>query len=282
MTEPRGPRRTSLLAAVATGGAFVVLLGAVVLLAEVTLDGWGVFSGRFLFGPPSRFASEAGIGPALVGTLWLAVGTVVIALPVGVGAALYLEEYAGSGRVSRLVKSGMISLAGIPSVVYGILGLAVFVRGFALGQSILAAALTLAALAVPTVFVTAREAVRAVPDGLREAAYGLGATRWQVVRDQVLPAAAPGIVTGSALAFSRTVGETAPLLVIGAVSFVTFAPASLGDPFTSLPTQIYAWIARPDEGFRAAAAGAIIVLLLILLSMNVLAAVIRRRFGRSR
>lgn len=282
MTGARGSQRPGLLAGVATAGALVVLLAAAVLVADVTLDGWGVLSVPFLAGPPSRFASEAGIGPALVGTLWLAVATIVIALPVGVGSALYLEEYAGSGRASRLVASGMVSLAGIPSVVYGILGLAVFVRGFALGQSILAAALTLAALAVPTVFLTAREAIRAVPDGLREAAYGLGATRWRVVRDQVLPAAAPGIVTGSALAFSRTVGETAPLLVIGAVSFVTFAPVSLGDPFTSLPTQIYAWTLRPDEGFRAAAAGAIIVLLLILLSMNVLAALIRRRFGRGR
>lgn len=263
-------------AAVSAG---VVLVGVITLVLYVMVEGWSALTPGFLTAPHSRFPEEAGLGPALSGSFWLMVTTVAVAFPVGVGAALFLEEYARPGRVVGLIQASMINLAGIPSVIYGIIGLAVFVRGLALGESVLAGGLTLAALAVPTVFFTALEAIRAVPEGLREAAYGLGATRWQVVRHHVLPSAAGGIVTGSTLAFSRAVGETAPLLVIGAVAFVAFSPVSAADPFTSVPTQIYSWISRPEEGFRSLAAGASIVLFSILLAMNLLAALIRRRFG---
>ena len=281
--ESSGGRRIrggGVLPAMATLAGMTVVVATIVLFIDVTVDGWRVLDVGFLSGAHSRDAGRAGIGPALAGSFWLAVVTVAVAFPIGLGSAVFLEEYVPPGPLNRLIQSTMASLAGVPSVIYGLLGLAVFVRGMALGESVLAAGLTLAALSVPTVFLTAREAIRSVPRGLREAAYGLGATRWQVVSYHVLPAAIPGIVTGSTLAFSRAVGETAPLLVLGALSFVTFAPASLGDPFTSLPTQIYSWVARPADEFRSLAAGAIIVLLLILLGMNLVALLVRRRYAR--
>ena len=274
-----GPARSDWLGLVSAVCAWAVAASLILLVIDVTVDGWRLLSPRFLTGPPSRFAGDAGVGPAVVGTLWLAVLTVAVAWPVGVGAALYFEEYAPRGPLRRLVQSSMANLAGVPSVLYGLIGLAVFVRWLGLGQSVLAAGLTLAGLAVPTVYLTAAEAIRGVPQELREAAFGLGATRWQVIRHHVLPDAMPGIVTGSVLAFSRTVGETAPLLVLGAASFITFAPVSLGDPFTALPTQIYSWILRPEAEFRALAAGAIIVLFAMLVGMNAMAAMLRRRFG---
>jgi len=278
MSGDRPSKALDMLALTSALSAFVVVAGLVVLVADVTLDGWGLISFRFVTSPPSRFGEVAGVGPAVAGTLLLGLVTAVVAWPVGVGAAVYFEEYAAPGRLRRWVVACMTNLAGIPSVIYGLVGLAVFVRGLGLGQSVLAAGLTLAALAVPTIFVTSMESIRTVPTSLREAAYGLGATRWQVIRHHVLPQAMPGVVTGSVLAFTRTVGETAPLLVLGAASFISFAPAALRDPFSSLPTQIYAWIARPEAGFGALAAGAIIVLLVILVAMNTLAALVRRRF----
>jgi phosphate transport system permease protein len=257
----------------------VVLVGLVLLVADVTMDGWRLLSPRFLTAPSSRFGGDAGVGPALAGTALLGLVTVAVAWPVGVGAALYFEEYAPRGPLRRLIQSSMTNLAGVPSVIYGLIGLAVFVRWLGMGHSVLAAGLTLAGLAIPTMYLTATEAIRGVSPALREAAFGLGATRWQVVRFHVLPDAMPGIISGSVLAFSRTVGETAPLLVLGAASFITFAPTSLADPIAALPTQIYSWIARPEEEFRAPAAGAIIVLLAMLVAMNALAALLRRRFG---
>lgn len=280
MRDVRKPSvRFDWLALLSALSAAAVLASLVVLLVDVTLDGWRLLSVRFLTAPPSRFGGTAGVGPALTGTVLMGLLTVAVAWPVGVGAALYFEEYAGRGRLRRLVHSSMANLAGIPSVIYGLIGLAVFVRWLGLGQSVLAAGLTLAGLAVPTVYLTAAESIRGVPPALREAAFGLGATRWQVIRFHVLPYAMPGIVSGSVLAFSRTVSETAPLLVLGAASFITFAPTSLSDPFAALPTQIYSWIVRPEEDFKALAAGAIIVLLAILTAMNALAALVRRRLG---
>lgn len=217
------------------------------------------------------------IGPALAGTLWLLLLTAALAFPVGVGTAVYLEEYAPRTGATAALESAVANLAGIPSVVYGLVGLALFARGLGLGPSILAGGLTLATMALPVVIVTSATAIRAVPEELRLAAYGLGATRWQVVRHQILPAAAPRIVTGSCLAFTRTAGEAAPLVVIGAVSFITFAPRWPADPLASLPTQVFAWTARSQQEFAVLAAGAGIALLFVLLAMNLVALAVRRR-----
>lgn len=260
-------------------GAAAAAVTAVFLAMAVVLAGkaWSMLDLGFLFDPVSPVADRAGIGPALVGTLWLAVLTIAFAFPVGVGTALYLEEYAPRTRVTTLVDGAVANLAAVPSVVYGVAGLALFVRGMGMGPSLLAGGCTLAALSLPTVVVASRAAIGAVPRGLREAAHGLGATRWQVIRGQVLPAAAPGIVTGCCAAFTRAVGEAAPLLVLGAVSFMTFAPRSPADPLASLPTQVFAWSTRSQPDFASVAAGAGIALLLVLLVMNVVALAVRRR-----
>lgn len=259
------------LAAAVVAAAFVALTTVLVVKA------WSVADPGLLFDTPSHSADRAGIGPALAGTLWLAALTIVIALPVGVGTAVYLEEYAPRGRVVAALGGAVATMAGVPSVVYGVAGLALFARGLGMGPSLLAGGCTLAALALPTVVVTSRAAIRAVPRGLREGAFGLGATRWQVVRGQVLPAAAPGIVTGSCAAFTRTAGEAAPLLVLGAAAFMTFAPRTPADPLTSLPTQVFAWSTRSGQDFVAVAAGAGVALLLVLLVMNLAARFVRWR-----
>lgn len=258
-------------AAWSVAGAFVVM--AVFLLGKAH----AAFDPGFLPAPPSRLADEAGIGPALAGTLWLLALTVALALPVGVGTAIYLEEYAPRTRVTAAVGSAVAGLAGVPSVVYGVVGLALFVRALGMGPSILAGGCTLAALALPTVIVTSRASIRAVPRTVRLAAYSLGATRWQVVRGEVLPAAGAGILTGSCLAFTRTIGEAAPLLVLGAVSYMTFAPRGPGDPLTSLPTQVFAWTTRSQQDFAGVAAGAGVALLLAVLFVNLAALAVRRR-----
>ena len=260
-------------------GVAAAMVAAAFLTMAVVLVGkaWSAADLGFLFDPSSRVAERAGIGPALAGTLWLAVLTAAFAFPVGVGTALYLEEYAPRKGVAVVVGGAVANLAGVPSVVYGVVGLALFVRWLGMGPSLLAGGCTLAALALPTVIVTSRAALRAVPRGLREAAYSLGATRWQVVRGQVLPAAASGIIAGSCAAFTRTAGEAAPLLVLGAVSFMTFAPRSPADPLASLPTQVFAWSTRSQQDFAAVAAGAGVALLLVLLVMNLVARAVRRR-----
>ena len=258
-------------------GAWTATAGLILLAGVLLTRGWEALDAGFFLSAPSPDPDRAGIGPALAGTFWLALLTVAIALPVGVGAAIYLEEYAPRGRWATIGESVVGSLAGVPSVVYGVAGLAVYVRAVGTGRSLLAGGLTLATLALPVVIATSREALRGVPDGLRRAAYGLGATRWQVVRHQVLPAAAPGIATGSCLAFTRAVGEAAPLLVIGAASFVTFAPQGPGDPLVSLPTRIFAWSAHPQPEFGALAAGAAIALILLLLAANLAVLALRRR-----
>jgi phosphate transport system permease protein len=260
------------------GWAFAALCGAAtlvgvialgVLLFDVVLDGFPSLNWGFVTSFASRFPERAGIKAALVGSVWILGLTAVIAFPISVAAAIYLEEYAGNG---------LANLAGVPSIVYGILGLTVFVRFFALERSVISGALTLAILILPVIVMAAQEAIRAVPRSLRDAAYGLGATRWQVVSLQVLPAALPGILTGTILALSRAIGETAPLIMVGAVGFIAFTPTGLSDPFTVLPLQIYNWVSRPQEEFHQIAAAGIIVLLMLLLTMNAIAIVMRNRY----
>jgi phosphate transport system permease protein len=231
----------------------------------------------FLTSYPSRKPELAGILPGFVGSLYLMLLTALIALPLGVGAAIYLEEYGKRSRLSRIIEINIANLAGVPSIVYGILGLALFVRALGFDRSILSGALTLSLLVLPVIIMASQEAIRAVPQTIREAAYGLGATRWQVVSHQVLPMAFPGILTGTILALSRAVGETAPLILVGAVGFVAFTPRGVMDQFTVLPLQIYSWISRPQDEFRELAAAGIIVLLLLLLTMNAAAIILRNR-----
>ncbi|MSR35844.1 MAG: phosphate ABC transporter permease PstA [Gemmatimonadetes bacterium] len=262
--------------------AGVGVIALVVLLFDVLRDGLGQLDVAFLTSFASRFPAKAGIKAALVGSLWMLGMTAVISFPLSVGAAIYLEEYARRGWISRIIQTNIANLAGVPSIVYGILGLALFVRTLGLGRSLLSGALTLSLLILPVIILASQEAIRAVPDSIRQASYGLGATRWQTVRLQVLPMAMPGIMTGTILALSRAVGETAPLVMIGALSFVAFTPNGPLDQFTVLPLQIFNWVSRPQEEFRELAAGAIIVLLAVLMLMNTAAILLRNRYQRRR
>lgn len=260
--------------------AFSVLV-LITLLVDVAIDGLSWLSIDFLTRYPSRIPSRAGIKSAILGTLWMMGLTAALSFPFGVGAAIYLEEYSPKNRITRLIQTNIANLAGVPSIVYGILGLAIFVRFLGFGRSVLAGAATLALLVLPVVIIAAQEAIRAVPGTLREAAYGVGATRWQVVRHHVLPVAMPGILTGMILALSRAIGETAPLIMIGALTFIAFPPTSPMDPFTVLPIQIYNWTSKPQAEFHELAAAAILVLLLLLMLMNTTAIMLRNRY-RSR
>jgi phosphate transport system permease protein len=256
----------------------LVALGA--LLYDVVHDGAGRLSWQFLTSYPSRRAEEAGIYAALIGSTFVISLTAAIAIPVGVAAAVHLEEYGGRGRLSRLIEINIANLAGVPSIIYGLLGLGLFVRAMAMGQSVLAGASTLALLVLPVVILSTREALRAVPGSLREGSYALGATKWQTVWHQVLPAAFPGILTGLILALSRAIGETAPLVTIGALTYVPFAPDSMWSQFTVLPIQIFAWVSRPQASFAENAAAGILVLLGLLLVMNGTAIALRDRLQR--
>jgi phosphate transport system permease protein len=255
-----------------------VTLGA--LLVDVVRQGVFWVDATLLTDPPSSDPQIAGARPAILATFYLAVLLLAFAVPIGVGTAIYLEEYARKERwYNRLLEINIQNLAAVPSIVYGILGLAFLVRGLGLGRVVLAGAMILTLLVLPTVIIASREAIRAVPDSIRQAAYALGATKWQVVWRQVLPAAIPGIATGSILALARAIGETAPLIMIGAVTYIAFDPTILG-PFTALPIQIYSWTSLPQEDFRHLAAAAIIVLLAILLTMNAFAIWLRNRYQR--
>ena len=266
---------------VACGAAAAVgVVARAILLYEVVSEGAGSLSLDFLNSYASRFPERAGIKAALWGSLWVMSLTAVIAFPLSVAAAIYLEEYAPKSWVTRLIQLNIANLAGVPSIVYGILGLALFVRTMGLGRSVISGALTLSILILPVIIIASQEAIRAVPRTIREAAYGLGATRWQVVSLQVLPMALPGILTGTVLALSRAIGETAPLIMIGAVGFIAFTPGALTDEFTVLPLQIYNWISRPQDEFRMIAAAGIIVLLAVLLTMNAAAILLRNRYRR--
>jgi phosphate transport system permease protein len=264
-----------LLVSVAVG---FVVLGT--LLVDVFKKGIPYVDGVLLTNPNSSLPERAGARPAILGTVYMMGLLLLMTVPLGVGTALYLEEYANRERwYNRLLEVNIQNLAAVPSIVYGILGLAFLVRGIGLGRVLLAGALILTLLVLPTVIVASREAIRAVPDSIRQGAYALGATQWQVIYRQVLPASIPGIATGSILALARAIGETAPLLLVGALTFVSFDPTVLG-PFTALPIQIYQWIARPQEEFRLLAAAGIIVLLAILLTMNAFAIWLRNRYQK--
>jgi phosphate transport system permease protein len=270
----RKSRLFAKLCAVVTWSS-VFLLG--VLLVRVSLDGLGWLDWQFIDSFPSRIPERAGIKAALVGTLWMIILVALIAIPVGVSAALYLEEFAKRGRLSRLIEVNIANLAGVPSIVYGILGLAIFVRFFALERSLISGALTMSLLILPVIIIASREAIRMVPMSIRYAALSLGATRWQTTWSHVLPSAFPGIMTGVILALSRAIGETAPLILIGAMSFVAFLPQGPMDSFTALPIQIYDWASRPQAEFQELAAAGIIVLLIVLLLMNATAIYIRNK-----
>jgi phosphate transport system permease protein len=253
-------------------------LGA--LLVQVFVDGYKWVDLVLFFEPPSADPQIAGAEPAILATIFLGLLLLAFTVPLGVGTAIYLEEYANRERwYNRLLEVNIQNLAAVPSIVYGILGLAFLVRGIGLGRVLLAGAMILTLLVLPTVIIAAREAIRAVPDSIRQGAYALGATKWQVVWRQVLPGATPGIATGSILALSRGLGETAPLLLVGALTYVSFNPTILGE-FTALPVQIYQWVARPQDEFRVLAASGIIVLLGILLTLNAFAIWLRNRYER--
>jgi phosphate transport system permease protein len=258
--------------------AGIVVLG--VLLWDVIATGGGRLTWEFMTGFPSRFAARAGLRPALVGSVWALLLTGAIAFPLGVGTAIWLEEYAPASRLKSVVETNIANLAGVPSIVYGMLGLAVFVRWMALGRSVLAGALTLALLVLPVIIIASQEALKAVPGSIRLGAYALGATKWEAIRHHVFPLALPGILTGTILALSRAVGEAAPLIVVGALAFVPFVPNTPMDPFTVVPIQIFNWVSRPQAEFQELAAAASIVLLALLLSMNAAAIVLRNRYSR--
>ncbi len=274
-------RATDLAFQIAAVATLVVALGSLaVLLVDTWMDGAGTLSWAFLTSFPSRKPELAGILSPLVGTVYLILLTALFALPVGVGAAVYLEEYAAKGWFSRIIEVNIANLAGVPSIIYGLLGLELFVRLLALERSLLAGALTMALLVMPIIIISAREALRTVPRSIREASCALGASQWETIRHQVLPLAFPGILTGSILAFSRAIGEAAPLITIGALTYIAFLPDGLLAPFTALPIQIFNWISRPQKAFHANAAAAILVLLIVLLLMNALAVYLRQRYQK--
>jgi|SRR5690554_1299903 len=279
---------------------FLPILLLVFLFADVFIDGIARLDWQFITSFPARRAGEAGILPGLVGSVFLILITGLCALPIGIGSAIYLEEYAGRGdnvrrddgifkyyfvrawdrAFSPLIEINVANLAGVPSVIYGLLGLEVFVRVAGFGHSILAGGMTLALLVLPIIIIASREAIRGIPRHYREAAYGLGATRWEVVWQIVLPSAFPGILTGAILAISRAIGETAPIIVIGALTYITFVPDCLHSDFTALPIQIFNWVSRPQREFAVNAAAGIIVLLFTVLLLNAFAVILRNRLQR--
>ena len=261
-------------------GTLICLLVLVILFTRILIQGFPYLDWQFLNSLPSRKPEEAGIYTALNGTIWLTAAVAPVTLILGVGTAIYLEEYARKNKFTSFIQVNISNLAGVPSVVYGLLGLTIFVRALHLGTSVLAAGLTMSLLILPVVIVSAQEAIRAVPNALREASYAMGATKWQTILRVVLPAALPGILTGSILALSRAIGETAPLVVLGVPLFLAFLPTSIFDEFTALPMQIYNWTSRPQHEFQSLAAAGIIVLLGILILMNSVAILIRNKFQK--
>ena len=257
---------------------FFALSILLILFADILMKGLGRINWSFLVNFPSRHPDQSGIYTALAGMFSLLFFTILIALPIGIMSAIYLQEYGTKNRFAKIVEINISNLAGVPSIIYGILGLTIFVRAFGFGNSILAAALTLALLIMPVIIVATREAIKAVPDSLREAAYGMGATRWQTVSRVVIPASLGGILTGIILSISRAIGETAPLIVVGALAYVPFIPEGPMDQFTSLPIQIYNWTSRPQPGFVVNAAAGIIVLLVFTFLLNGIAIYLRNRW----
>ena len=292
LTLPKAPRATwseRRAWRYAVGGSFAVIVAAATLggvfvlgflLWEVSQDGFKYLSLDFLGSFPSRFPHKAGVKSALAGSAWLIGMTASVAIPLGTGAAIYLEEFARESRFRRFIDINIANLAGVPSIVYGMLGLVIFVRFMALGRSVAAGALTMSLLILPIIIVAAREALKAVPGTIRQAAYALGATKWQTVRSHVLPSAVPGILTGVILSMARALGETAPLIMIGALTYVAFVPEGPLDSFTVLPIQIFNWTSRPQEEFHSVAAAGIILLLVVLLATNGLAIWIRHHYSK--
>ena len=285
--------RDRLFALTGLGAMVVALLVLLALLGQLAFDGMGRVSWQFLTSYPSRFPAQAGILSAWIGTALVMFLTALTAVPLGLAAAVYLEEYATKNWVTDLIEINIANLAGVPSIVYGLMALGLLVSELHLGQSFLTAGLTLAMLILPMVIIATREAIRAVPPQIREAAYALGATKWQTVRDHVVPYSMGGILTGMILSLSRAVGETAPLITVGALSFIAFLPHPplsyefpfvsiqwLFDPFTVMPIQMFNWVSRPQEEFHVNAAAAGMILLLMTLTMNALAIAIRARFRR--
>lgn len=262
---------------------FVGLIVLTILIVDTFIDGLPRLGWDFLSSFPSRRAEQAGIASALVGTIWLLVITALFAFPIGVGAGIYLQEFAADNGFTRALEINISNLAAVPSIIYGLLGLTMFVQilgGLTQGRSLLSGGLTLALLILPVIIVATREALKAVPDSLRLAGMALGSTRWQTVWSHVLPQAIPGIMTGTIIALSRAIGETAPLIVIGAQTFVAFLPNSPFSSFSAMPIQIYNWTSRPQVEFHTNAAAGIIVLLVVLLLMNGTAIYIRNRFQK--
>jgi phosphate transport system permease protein len=260
----------------------LALASLAALLIDVLLDGVGRLNWQFVTSIPSRRPADAGIYAALIGSIYVIALTTLLAMPLGIGAAIYLEEYGSRAWFNRLIEINIANLAGVPSIIYGLLGLGLFVRAMGFGRSVLAGAATLALLVLPIVILATREALRTVPSSIREASYALGATKWQTIQYQVLPSALPGILTGLILALSRAIGETAPLITIGALTYVPFAPDSIWSAFTVLPIQIFDWLSRPQVAFAQNASAGIVVLLALLLVMNAMAIVVRDRFQRTR
>lgn len=259
---------------------FFVICILCVLLFHILREGMGWLSLEFLDRFPSRFPAKAGIKSALYGSVWLITMTALISIPIGVATAFYLEEYAPRKKLVRFFQINIANLAGMPSIVYGLLGLTIFVRFFNLDRSLWSGSLTLSLLILPVIVISSQEAIRAVPEAIRLAAFALGARRWQVILGQILPAALPGIMTGVILALSRAIGESAPLIMIGALSYVAFVPEGPSDPFTVLPVQIFNWAGRPQADFQGIAAAGIVVLLAVLFIMNFGAVMIRQKFQR--
>ena len=259
------------------------LLVLAVLLMDIAQDGVPRLSWEFITSFPSVFPDRTGIYPALLGSLWLLGLTALFSVPLGVGAAIYLEEYATDTRLNRLIEVNISNLAGVPSIIYGLLGLGIFVNllGPATGgQSIISGALTLSLLILPVIIIASREALRAIPDSVREGGFALGATRWEVIRGHLLPMALPGAITGTILALSRAIGETAPLIVVGAATYITFAPDGPLSAYSALPIQIYSWVSQPQEKFQIAAAAGIVVLMVVLLLTNSVAIWLRNKYQR--
>jgi phosphate transport system permease protein len=265
---------------VCLSAAIIGVLLLILLVFGVARDGIGRVGWDFINSFPSRFAERAGIKAAIFGTLWIIGITTLVAVPIGIMAGIYLEELAKPNKINRFIQLNISNLAGVPSIIYGLLGLAIFVRLLGLDRSVIAGALTMSLLILPMIIIVTQESLRAVPRSLREGSLALGATQWQTVAKQVLPAGIAGVLTGVILAISRAIGETAPLITIGALTFVSFVPSGPFDGFTALPIQIYNWSSRPQPEFHTAASAGIIVLLVILLSINSVAIFLRNKYSK--
>ncbi len=278
--QPLSKTREHIFVSLCLGAIALPLIVLLVLIGDVVMDGAERIGWDFLTSYPSRKPELAGILPALVGSVYVIGLTGIIALPLGVGAAIYLEEYGTDSWLAQIIEVNIANLAGVPSIIYGLLGLELFVRASGMGRSVIAGACTMALLILPIIIIASREALRTVPFSLREGALALGASRWQTIWQVVLPMAFPGILTGSILAMSRAIGETAPLIMMGALTYIAFLPTGLDSPFTVLPIQIFNWVSRPQHGFIADAAAGIMVLLVTLLLLNALAIYLRNRLQR--